>query len=137
MGPFKILDIVGEGKLVYKLELPERIRQIHLVFHVSLLEPYHENRWEGRVQPPPPPDEIEGELEYEVREVLDLKIVRGKLKYLVDWVEYGPEERTWESVKAVENAQEEVAAFHQAHPDQPSPADLPQRRVLPHRRQRR
>src|ERR1700738_3267646 len=132
MGPFKILDIVGEGKLVYKLELPERIRQIHPVFHVSLLEPYHENRWEGRVQPSPPPDEIEGELEYEVREVLNSRIVRGKLRYLVDWVGYGPEERTWESV---ENAQEEVAAFHQAHPDRPSPADLSQQRVPPPRRQ--
>ena len=93
MGPFKILDIVGEGKLAYKLELPERMHQIHPVFHVSLLEPYHENHWEGQVQPPPPPDEIEGELEYEVREVLNSKIVRGKLKYLVDWVGYGPEER--------------------------------------------
>ena len=137
MGPFKILDVVGEGKLAYKLELPERMHQIHPVFHVSLLEPYHENRWEGRVQSPPPPDEIEGELEYEVREVLDSRIVRGKLKYLVDWVGYGPEERTWEPVEAVENAHEAVVAFHQAHPDRPSPADLPQRRVPPRHRQRR
>jgi hypothetical protein len=124
MGPFQILDIVGDGKLAYRLELPERMKKVHPVFHVSLLEPYRENRWEGRVQPAPPPDEIEGELEYEVEDVLDSKVVRGRLKYLVDWVGYGPEERTWESAEAVENAQEKVEAFHRAHPDRPSPTNL-------------
>jgi hypothetical protein len=124
MGPFKILDIVGDGKLAYRLELPERMKKVHPVFHVSLLESYRENKWEGRVQPPPPPDEIEGELEYEVEEVLDSKVVRGRLQYLVDWVGYGPEERTWESAGAVENAQEKVAAFHRAYPDRPSPTNL-------------
>ena len=84
MGPFKILGVVGDGKMAYRLELPARMGKIHPVFHVSLLEPYHENKWEGRVQEPPPPEEIEGELEYEVEEILDSKIVRGKLKYLVN-----------------------------------------------------
>ena len=84
MGPFNVLGIIGDSKLAYKLELPRRMRQIHPVFHVSLLEPYRENQWEGRVQPAPPPEEIEGELEYEVKEILDSKIVRGKLKYLVN-----------------------------------------------------
>ena len=75
MNPFKILDIVEKGKLVYKLELSECIHQIYPVFHVLLLKSYHENCWEGQVQPPLLPDEIEGELKYEVREVLNSKIV--------------------------------------------------------------
>ena len=70
------------------MELSAHIGKIYPVFHVSLLEPYHENKWEGRVQEPSPPEEIEGELEYEVEKILDLKIVRGKLKYLVNWVRY-------------------------------------------------
>jgi hypothetical protein len=37
---------------------------------------------------------VEGELEYEVKEIVDLKVVRGKLQYCVEWVGYGPEERT-------------------------------------------
>ena len=137
MGHFNILEIIRDSKLAYKLELPRRMKQIHPVFHVSLLEPYRENQWEGRVQPAPPPEEIEGELEYEVKEIVDSKIVRGKLKYLVDWVGYRPKERTWESVEAVENAQEEVVAFHQAHPNRPSSDDLRQQReALPRHRQR-
>ena len=117
MGHFNILEIIRDSKLAYKLELPRRMKQIHPVFHVSLLEPYRENQWEGRVQPAPPPEEIEGELEYEVKEIVDSKIVWGQLNYLVDWVGYGPEERMWESVEAVENAQEEVVTFHRAYPN--------------------
>jgi hypothetical protein len=40
---------------------------VHHVFHVSLLEPYRES---GRVQPPPPPVEMVGALEYEVASIL-------------------------------------------------------------------
>jgi len=93
MGPFKVLKVVGEGKLACKLELPAQMR-VHPVFHVSLLEPYHENALPGRVQEPSLPVEVEGELEYEVAEILDSKIEGRKLKYLVDWVNCRPEEWT-------------------------------------------
>src|SRR2546423_873564 len=59
LGPFKILEVVGESKAAFKLDLPPQMR-IHPVFHGSLLEPYYANKIEGRTQPPPPPDEIKG-----------------------------------------------------------------------------
>lgn len=40
---------------------------MHNMFHVSLLKEYEQ---EGNVQPPPPPDVIDGELEYEVSAVI-------------------------------------------------------------------
>jgi hypothetical protein len=124
MGPFKILEVVGESKLAFKLELPPQMR-IHPVFHVSLLEPYRANLIVGRTPPPPPlPEEVEGELEYEVKEILDSKFVRQKLHYYVDWVGYTPEERTWEPVEYVELATDAVAAFHQRHPQRPAPHDV-------------
>jgi hypothetical protein len=42
--------------------------RVQLVFHVSLLKPYKKS---GRVQPPPPPIEIEGALKYEVESNLE------------------------------------------------------------------
>ena len=43
--------------------------KVHPVFHVSLLKTYHSN---GRVQPPPVPYKLDGELHYDVMEkVLD------------------------------------------------------------------
>jgi hypothetical protein len=125
MGPFKILKIVGESKMAFELELPPQMR-IHPVFHVSLLEPYRENTIKGRVQPPPPPpDEIDGELEYEVKEILDSKIVRGKLQYYIDWEGYTPEERTWEPAESVEHAADVVADFHRRYPKRPARHDIP------------
>ena len=136
MGPFPVLEVVGEGKLAFKLELPAQMR-IHPVFHVSLLEPYRESTLPGRVQEPALPIEVEGEVEYEVAEILDSKVERGRLKYLVDWVGCGPEERTWEPVENVENAPDAVAAFHRTYPLRPSPRDLARPpRLPPHRRRR-
>jgi transposase InsO family protein len=125
-GPFKILEVVGESKMAFKLELPPRMR-IHPVFHASLLEPYKANTLPGRTQPVPQPILVDNELEYVVDQVLDSKIDRGVLKYYIDWEGYPPEERTWEPVSHLKNAKDAVAEFHSRHPNRPSPTDLPHR----------
>ena len=129
LGPFKILEVVGESQMAFKLELPPQMR-IHPVFHASLLEPYKANTLPGRIQPAPPPILVESELEYVVDRVLDSKIDRGKLKYYIDWEGYPPEDRTWEPASHLENAKEAVAQFHARHPNRPSPADLPHRTLV-------
>ena len=81
------------------------------MFHVSLLEPYRED---GRVQPPPPPIELEGALEYEVESILDHRF-RGtrnpEAYYKVSCKGYGIEHNTWESERNVVNAPEIVADY--------------------------
>lgn len=133
-GPFKITKVVGEAKIAFELELPSQWR-IHNVFHVSLLDPYHANTIEGRSQPSPqPPEIINGEPEYEVKEVLDSKIKGGKLWYLVDWVGWGPEDRTWEPAENLTHAERLVAVYHGQHPQRPSPTDTLPRRSSGRRR---
>jgi hypothetical protein len=126
LGPFRILEAVGESKLAFRLELPPQMR-IHPVFHVSLLEPHRQNRFPGRIQPPPPPVEIEDDVEWEVEEVLDSRIRHRKLEYLVHWLGYGPHERTWEPTEHLPNAADAIAEFHLRYPNRPAPADLPPR----------
>jgi hypothetical protein len=125
LGPFKILKVIGESKTAFELELPPQWR-IHPVFHVSLLDPYRANKIKRRKQLVPPPPEVVShrELEYEVKEILDSKITRNKLRYLVDWKGYGPEERTWEPAENLNNAKEAVATFHRHHPNRPSTTDI-------------
>jgi hypothetical protein len=65
IGPFEVMQVVGP--VAYNLKMNPGWR-LHSVFHVSLLEPYRES---GRVQPSPPPMEMEGALEYEVESILD------------------------------------------------------------------
>jgi len=62
--PFKVLE-VKKGERVFKPEISPRWN-IHLIFQVSLLEPYRASAREGREQPLWVPEDIKGDLEWEV-----------------------------------------------------------------------
>jgi hypothetical protein len=130
LGPYKIIDVVGESKMAFKLDLPHSMK-IHPVFHGSLLDPYHANTIPGRTQPPPPAVTVEDALEYEVKEVLDSRVRNNKLEYFVDWVGYAPHERSWEPASYLDHALEEIARYHKRYPDRPSTQSLrtPRRRL--------
>ncbi|KAF8825021.1 hypothetical protein HHX47_DHR7000368 [Lentinula edodes] len=74
LGPFKVIS--RPGTLSYELKLPDYLRWIHPVFHVSQLEPVTLNPFPNRTQSPPPPIEVDGEEEYNVAEILDSKLDR-------------------------------------------------------------
>jgi Chromo (CHRromatin Organisation MOdifier) domain len=56
--------------------------------------------------------------EYEIEEVLDSKLVRGTLKYLVEWRGY--DAPTWEPTRAINEAAA-LDQFHQSYPTKPGP----------------
>lgn len=127
LGPFEI--IAQPGTHSFTLRLPEHMRAIHPVFHVSQLEPSIPNSIPNRTQPPPPPVVIDDELEYEIAEVLDSKIDnrrRCKLLYLVKWSGYEgtDEENSWLPATELEHAQEIVDTFHSRYPQKPGPLPL-------------
>ena len=126
LGPFWILETIGQSKLAFCLELPPNLK-IHPVFHVHLLDHYNANKIPGRCQLPPPPEEIDGEEEYKVREILGSRIARRRLEYLVDWKGYLEDERTWELVENVSGAADLVAEFHRRYPQCPASKDIPRR----------
>ena len=92
-----------------------------MVFHVSLLEPYISSSIPDRVVLPPPPVQLLDGLEFEVKAILDSKIIRKKLYYFVDWLGYTPNDRTWEPAENLDNASDLVAEFHRQYPKKPSP----------------
>ena len=119
-GPF---DIIAQlGPLSYTLKLPDSMRAIHPVFHVSMLEPDTPNTIPNRAEIPPPPIEVEGELEYEIERILDSAIDkrrRVKLKYFIKWTGY--DEPEWLPADELINASDLVRDFHAAYPDKPGP----------------
>jgi hypothetical protein len=123
LGPFCITESIGPHNLAYRLDLPPSMK-IHPVFHVSLLEPHRQNTLPGRNLPPPPPIEVDNQTEWHVAEVLDSKLRRRKLMYLVDWEGFSPSERTWEPATNLTNAADKVNEFHQRYPQKPGPRGL-------------
>jgi hypothetical protein len=124
LGPYEIID--QPGTLSFTLRLPTAMRALHPVFHVSQLEPAPPNTIPNRVQPPPPPVEIDGEQQYEISEILDSKIDNRrlcKLLYLVRWEGYEGTDEETSCLPATElgNAPEVVSDFHSAYPHKPGP----------------
>jgi len=102
-GPFKVLE--KKGSKAYKLQILWRWK-IHPVFHVSLLEPYHASNRPNLKQPPGDPEDIEGDLEWEVEKIIkseiisDTRKVRGSNKamkevWFVKWKGCAEDENTW------------------------------------------
>jgi hypothetical protein len=119
-GPFAITEVVSSH--AYRLKLLATAR-IHNVFHTALLRPYTASSFPGQVEERPMPIEVDGDMEYEVARILDSRLRRGKLEYLLEWLGYegDAEQTSWEPRANVRGAKEAVESFHLANPDKPSP----------------
>jgi hypothetical protein len=53
--------------------------KIHLMFHVSLLEPYHPSTNPRKIHDSLPPIEVDGEQAYEVDDILDSRIYNRQI----------------------------------------------------------
>ena len=125
LGPFEILAQVGS--VSFTLHLPDSMRGIHLIFHISMLEPSTPNEFPNRTETPPLPVIINGEMEFEISEILDSKIDKCRkcrLQYLVKWSGYEGtnEEISWIPASKLKHATESMADFHLANPDKPGPS---------------
>ncbi|KIO12138.1 hypothetical protein M404DRAFT_78797, partial [Pisolithus tinctorius Marx 270] len=124
LGPYPVIAQAGTHS--FTLRLPDSMRAVHPVFHVSQLEPAVPNTIPNRTQPPPPPVEVDSELEFELAEILDSKVDRCHrcwLQYLVRWTGYEgtDKETTWVLATELDNASELVQEFHSHYPGKPGP----------------
>ncbi|CAJ0929151.1 unnamed protein product, partial [Ranitomeya imitator] len=113
IGPYRISEVLNP--VSFRLTLPASF-SIHNVFHRSLLR-----RYMAPVVPsidPLAPVLVGWELEYIVEKILDSRVSRRKLQYLVKWKGYGQEDNSWVFASDV-HAADLVRAFHVAHPGRP------------------
>ena len=123
LGPFTVLEQVGRQS--YRIKLPNMLCAVHPVFHISQLELSHPNPFPDRVQSPPPPVDVKGELKYEIVEILDSKLDRRRcppLMYLVQWLGYeGNDATSWLPAVSLVHVQQAVNDFHTKYPTKPGP----------------
>ena len=119
-GPWKILKM--KTPLVAKLDLPIQLK-IDNNFHVSLLRPAHIG-YPSQVQDSLPPLELDDQEPdtYEVEAILDSRIRRGKIQYLVRWTGYN--QTTWEPLDHLTGCKELISEFHQTYPNAPGSQEL-------------
>ncbi|MBW0533270.1 hypothetical protein O181_072985 [Austropuccinia psidii MF-1] len=103
LGTFPILKKVSTH--AYHVKLPCIWKYIHPVLHISLLEPVKTLEIPDWHQEPPSPILFEEEEEWEVSQILDSKLKRAKLWYLVEWNGFSqyPERSTWQTTKNIKN----------------------------------
>jgi hypothetical protein len=90
----------------------------HNIFHVSLLEPAADDAYPGRNTEPAPLVEIDGEDEYFIEAILDSRIHRQKLQYLIKWVGYDLPD--WEPAE-FHSESEAMDTFDEKYPNKPGP----------------
>ncbi|OCB91378.1 hypothetical protein A7U60_g1332 [Sanghuangporus baumii] len=122
-GPFEVVEKVSAS--AYRLKLPKTWKKVHPVFNEILLKPAIQLSFKSQKKPPPPPPVIiDGQEEYEVEEILNSHLHRGKLQFLVKWVGY--EEVTWQPESDIkDNAQESIQEFYRKHPGAPRKLTIP------------
>ena len=87
--------------------------EIHDVFHTSLLSTYQETAEHRPNYANPPPEEIEGEEEYEIAEILSHWGSPDHCSYLVSWKGYSSAKNTWEPEQNLQHTQTILKEYKQ------------------------
>ncbi|MBW0533211.1 hypothetical protein O181_072926 [Austropuccinia psidii MF-1] len=101
LGPFEVLKKIGSH-----------------TYHLKLPQPWN---YPKSTSIPPPPVLVEEQEEWEVAQVLDSSIKRGKLWYLIEWEGFNedPERTIWEPASNLTNSPDLVKDFHLLYADKP------------------
>jgi hypothetical protein len=80
-GPFEVLEQIRHS---YKLKLLDSIK-VHSVFYTKKLCKHPNNSLPRQPIDNTPPLAINNQIEYEVEQILAIKLVQNKLKYKIKW----------------------------------------------------
>ena len=116
IGPFTVTESLAD--MTVRLELPVHMRLKYNKFHVSKIKMFKTSGMEfpGRIQQDrPAPVVVDGDIEYEVEEVVAKREVqRGRRKYtqyLIKWLGYPMTEATWQNGEELDHAKDVIQDY--------------------------
>ena len=119
-GPTEITEVLS--KHIVRIKLPPNLsKKVTDIYNILQLVLCPKSGISRQYQIPPPPVIIDGEPEYEVEEILDVKKTRNRFKYLVKWVNDDP---TWQPMEDLTNCQELLQDFYSRYPQKPRPSSF-------------
>jgi transposase InsO family protein len=117
-GPFRVTEKVGHS---WKVEVPSHWK-VHNVFPSDRLRKYDGIPLPGQDEAPEEPEEVNGEPEWTVAEVLDSRVTRGgRLEYQVAWEGCDPDDE-WYAARGFKNSTGCLRRFHDKYPNKPGPS---------------
>lgn len=121
IGPFKILDTRGD--VSYLLDLPPSLSRLHPVFHVSLLEPYHDpSIIENRVQSEPLRPIMLQMDSHDIASILNSRKIGRRYEYLVRWKDQPDSENSWIPYSEISSSLFPILeTYHRRNPHAPHP----------------
>jgi transposase InsO family protein len=116
-GPYKIVAKEGNA---YRLELPASMK-VHPVFSPNKLRSAAKtDPLPGQIGDAPLPVEVNDQQEWEVEEIIDVRLHYRKLQYKVRWTGCDSDD-DWYPASDFKNAAQKLADFHDKYPDRPGP----------------
>jgi transposase InsO family protein len=116
VGPYPIIAKEGHS---FRVQLPASMK-IHPVFAPNLLRKDKNNPLPGQVHEPEPPLQVTDDYEWEVNELLAVKLTRNKLSYRANWLGHD-EDPEWYPASDFKYAPHKLKAFHLRYPELPGP----------------
>lgn len=116
VGPCSVIQVINP--VAYKLKLPDALSRLHPVFHISLLQPWRDDKeFPDHVPTAPLPAVYENDDQYYVEALLDKRVThagrRTTIQYLVRWKGYGPEDDQWVAASNIEKSL--IDAYNATH----------------------
>ena len=115
-GLFRVLKRVC--KVASKLELPAKLK-VHLVFHVSILKPFHEDQgYPARGESQRASIRVKISFDRNIKSIIADKVVKKKNymprhEYSVQWKGLPNNEASWEPTEALWQFQKKIDQFHE------------------------
>ena len=115
-GPYRILEKRGHA---FKLDLPAEIK-VHPYFNPEKLRKAASDPLPGQINAQPVPEDIDGNLEWEVEKILSVRKVYGLLRYRIKWRGLDTDLDEYSPVD-LKNSPLALKSFHDEYPALPGP----------------